>query len=557
MFNNAWKPPHEEPKPFIKPPAAQPITLSNTVTYGIYILGVSALLVWFFYGQFKDDAPPFTISRTTAYEKSINIAKDKNIDISKWYPMTYPFIHYDQKNEVKKQHRFIWQQKGKDMYHQLLQSYLTPPHWITRLATFEGPIIERTEEHLVHLNPDGSFLRYVHKLPEAAPGASLTQDEAQNLALNTIAQQFSMPHDHLRLISAITDKQPARTDWTITYANTKDYSLETGEARIVVKIGGNQVIDAFRYIHVPEQWQRIEDNRLMFANIIHMVSWLAIVIITIVGAAVAIMQWQPSAIGSIIGIFVVLSMIMLFNLFNFWPTIIANFTTSQPFADQLFRSFTNTIIMLIVQAASLAMVFGFVTFMRSAYYIPSLVATILRGICIGICLLALQALLIYLVRSLEPSWANYAPLQYLIPIAAGVTSTILRYFALTILLLLCILLLNKLTNYGNQHHWRVIIMSFIVGYISAGVLYADNIPLFGAIGLLFAILFGLCYYILLRFDYPIIPIIAATYIIGENVQHYFFHGYPTANIEAMISIIIVALIAWWWSQKILKSICEY
>ena len=48
----------------------------------------------------------------------------------------------------------------------------------------------------------------------------------------------------LREISAVSNKLPARRDWTFTFADTAEHRLGQGEPRIRVDIAGDQVIDA-------------------------------------------------------------------------------------------------------------------------------------------------------------------------------------------------------------------------------------------------------------------------------------------------------------------------
>ena len=553
MLNESWRPLEQkvEIKKEFEP--IQTIHVKKTTIYGICVLGILGLAAWVLTERFTDDAPRFSISKVTAHQKSKELSQEKKIDLSAWYPLVFPFVHYNSQADLQKQHRFIWQEGGKKIYNQLIGAYLTPPHWITRLVKFDGPIMERAEEHQIYLKPDGSFLRYTHTLPETRPGASLSKKDAQKLALATIADQFGSTPAQLHEVSAVSEKQPERLDWVLTYSSTTDYPLAKGEARIMVKLGGDQVIDAYRYIHVPEKWERNEENRLLFANIINQLCKLFIYLIAMIGAVIAFLSWRIGNPLSFLGLFGIFTTIFLFELINSWPAVLANFNTSQPFYDQIFRSFTIAPIFLTLRAAALAVMFGFVTQTYTRYRVASLWASIPTGMALGALLAGMQSIIISVIPPLEPLWANFTPMRFLLPFTAGVNSMILNYFSLTILLLLCIICMNKITHYGQQRILLGAFISLLAGYIGAGLLFADNLSLFGASGFFFALLFYGSYYALLRFDRAIIPITTATYLILENVQEFFFNGYPAAALVTISSSIVLALIALIWAKKLQKS----
>ena len=202
---------------------------------------------------------------------------------------------------------------------------------------------------------------------------------------------------------------------------------------------------------------------------------------------------------------------------------------------------------------ALAVMFGFVTQTYTRYRVASLWASIPTGMALGALLAGMQSIIISVIPPLEPLWANFTPMRFLLPFTAGVNSMILNYFSLTILLLLCIICMNKITHYGQQRILLGAFISLLAGYIGAGLLFADNLSLFGASGFFFALLFYGSYYALLRFDRAIIPITTATYLILENVQEFFFNGYPAAALVTISSSIVLALIALIWAKKLQKS----
>ena len=109
--------------------------------------------------------------------------------------------------------RFVWQKGGRDAYHQLMNNYLKPPGWNVRFARFEGDVVERAEEYNVAIVRDGQVIRVQHQLPESAPGPSLAEDAARQIARQAVESYFHLAPTSLREVSAVASKVPKRSDW--------------------------------------------------------------------------------------------------------------------------------------------------------------------------------------------------------------------------------------------------------------------------------------------------------------------------------------------------------
>ncbi len=553
FFNRAWQPTAEKSIPLYEQPPRQPIALQKRVIYTIYFLGIIGFGAWGLYTRFSHDAFSFSTSPNTIATASKQLLQNKNENVDAWYLNLYPFVQYENYLTEQKQHRFVWQKGGKEIYHQLINTYLMPPHWIARFVKFEGPLVDRAEEHEFDFKPDGSFFRHIHTVPQTKPGAYLSLADAQKLALATIAEQFHLKPEELHEISAVADKQPERLDWKITYSSRTDYPLTHGEGRIVIKIAGDKVVDAARSVHIPEEWERTEDNRILITAIIKQLCVLTTWFIIMIGATIALIEWHTHPLLPSLWIFIIVASIFLFELFNSWPMIIAHFNTSQPFYDQFFRSLSVKAILLLLRAAAMAIACSFFTYIPIFYQSISFARSIVCGISLGTLVSGIQSTLIYSVPSVEPTWPSYTPLQFLIPFTIGIDSVFLNYLSLTLLLFACVVCTNKMTHYGRERRILVLIMSLIFGYTGAGLIFASHILLCAISGLLFTLFFYASYFTLLRFDYAIIPILTATYTILQNAQQFFFNGYPLAQLIAIVSSSVIAIIGWLWSKKLHTS----
>lgn len=550
LLNKAWQPPKVVPVPIQERPARHIIIFSKRMIMCISFLGIMSGALWIFFTRFSSDAFSFTISRAAIATQSKELFQQKQDNITPWYLHINPLVQYENPRSLQRQHHFIWQEGGKDIYHQLLMSYLTPPHWEARFVKFEGPLIDRAEEYTFIFKPDGTLLRSVHIVPQSRAGASLSPTAAQQLSLKTIEQQFQLLPYQIQEISAVADKQPERLDWVMTYSSAIGYSLLSGEGRIIVKIAGDEVTDVTRTVHVPEQWVRAEENRLLITTIIKQLCMMATWLIVIFGASIALIQWYTYPLWFLIWVFIAITSMFLFELFNAWPAIIDNFTTNQPFYHQVFRSFSKPFIMLTLRAAAMAIVCSFVTYLPTLYRNSSFIRSVWCGITLGAIISGIQALLMYVIPSVEPIWPNYAPLQFLIPFTAGINSNILNYISLTMLLCLCVICMNKITTYGTRHKIAAFLVSILFGYIGAGLLFASQLTLFAMTGIAFALFFFISYLAVLRVDYATIPIITATYTLLQNAQQFFFHAYPLAQWITILASCTIAIIAIVWSKKL-------
>jgi len=553
LYNKAWHPAEQPSLPSEQQPVSEPTEkkshLSARTLYGFVIVGLLGFIGWAVTTQFKADSPSFTIDRAAMRQIAHQRVQQKNINQDAWYPMIYALTQYDQQPEVLKRHRFIWQKGGKDLYHQFLNSYLSPPLWIERLVTWDGDVIKRSEEHHLYFTPNGSFRRYTHKLPEATPGASLSKKEAQEKALAVIAEQFNHSKDQLKEIATVSTKQPDRLDWKVTYASKIDYPLNEGEARLDVLIAGDEVVDAYQYIHIPEQWDRDYTNKQAITNIINAICLLLVYLLLLVCSFLGFSRWHIKISYAFFLNFVALAVIQLFGIINAWPSFLAFFNTSQPFTDQIFRLYSIIVITTFLQAGFLAFLISLVTQIRSGYHALSSSITLPIGIGLGTLTAGSVAVAQWIIPSLSPTWATLAPIETLLPTISGISNQLILYIVATINLMIFIMICDRVTNHWQRLKWIGISIFFAAGFVRAVLTNAYNIPLMLATGFLISVILLAAYIFAVRFDYSIVPIATGTYAILQLLQQLAFNAYPHAIIANSAAIILIAGIAWYWHTQ--------
>lgn len=552
-FNSAWYPVTNN-----KPNDEEIITLQErALSHGGLSIALMLALIgagsWFFYTPFTPVIPPFKSSRTTVQDNALRHLQEKSIPTEHWYPVTFCFPDFTLNPDVSKRHHFVWQTAGNEIYRELIGSYLMPAYWITRLLQYNGSVMERAEEYQLFTLPNGTLIRTVHKIPETTPGATIEKAEALVLAQKTIESQFAIAPQDLHEISAVAEKHPARLDWTVTYSTSSGLPLPEGEKRIIVTIAGDQIVDAYRTVYIPESWERAYENRQMFSKIIAQVCQLLIYLIAVIGALIALLQWRATTTISVGALFLLISAIFLFELGNSWPSVIANFNTSQPFIDQLFRSFSIPAIMLIIKSAALAIMFSFVTYTRTHFRYSYWWQSVIGGIGIGLAFAGLKASLAALIPSTAPVWPNVNALRFALPIIAGIDSLFLHTVSLTIFLLLALIAINRITHYGTRNSIQGVIACLVIGFIGAGLLHANNLMLCAVAGICYGLFFAIAYYTLACNDRSMIPIIVNSFLLTMLAHEIIYNSYNGALISWIGCALIVTVVSAWWSRKLYKA----
>ena len=166
----------------------------------------------------------------------------------------------------------------------------------------------------------------VHSIPQAIAGKNLTAEAAREVAVAHLDSVYSIvvPANNKNAggdgdggntcgtvteISAEPQQHSSRTDWTIIYTcstvHTDEDSAETtvlpfglheGEARISVSVAdagqGVHVTGSSKYIQVPEEWVRNEQNTETLDKLLQMVVKLFVRLCFVVAASGALYAWS-------------------------------------------------------------------------------------------------------------------------------------------------------------------------------------------------------------------------------------------------------------------------
>jgi len=519
----------------------------------IIISGILGLIAWVYTTPFTHDGITITATRTNAIEVSNEFLQQKNIPVNApWKTLPLLFTHYNAIASIALQHKFIWKEGKKELYHTLLGTYLEPAHWTVRYAQFTTDIIERAEEYKIMLY-NNTLWRFHHQLPEISPGAELTQDEARTIAHTTIQEQFNLNPTELTEISATQEQLPYRRNWLFIFSNPA-ITLNMGQAQIIVIIAGDQVIDAVRTIHVPETWEREELNKQNILNIITLIFFLILLSCLFIAAALALRKnsmfsFPKPFFFKILGI---IQLIFLISIINTWPNIIGSFNTSTPFINQLFQSITSIILSIGIKGIFLAAILTYVLNYKHKTQLLDNLLTLSVGSSIGLFLAGVFAIVRIINPLNMPLWPSYDTLASSISLLAAGITTIMNYIQLTTFFSLLSILIDHRTQHKKRHHLFYMILTILCSMTMIN-LSLDTLPTWVMTGIILGLIFMGLYRLIIRNNYALISLATGSFSLMPIIQQAFFNAYPGAISEAILNACSLIVVSYLWYYYVKKS----
>ncbi|MGH9795259.1 MAG: CPBP family intramembrane glutamic endopeptidase [Candidatus Acidiferrales bacterium] len=222
----------------------------------------------------------FSINRAEAEERAARVLDERGVDVSQWRRAAIVVDTFDGTRL-----EYLRRQMGLQRTRELFGERVPSVFW--RVRFFRD---SQREEYGVVLRPDGALHAVHHQLAEAAPGASLSKEEAQARAEAWLLQAKMLDFSRWRLVEAESDKKPNRVDHTFTWeeiapiAEVQQASaaaaapqqspadaqgqLGAGDAggahvRAQVRVQGEEVSGFRVFVKIPEQWEREHNQRTL------------------------------------------------------------------------------------------------------------------------------------------------------------------------------------------------------------------------------------------------------------------------------------------------------
>ena len=166
---------------------------------------------------------------------------------------TYEVVTYYQNQPDAMAIRYILERDSVAVVNRLYQEDLLASLWVTRFFRYG-----EKEEYRVAVHPeDGSLYSINHLLAEEAEGADLEEAQAQAIAVEHL-RSFGLDPERLELKEASSEKLPNRRDHRFVFEAAEDDERNVDELRyrVRVNVAGDEPVSIYRFLKVPEDWQR-------------------------------------------------------------------------------------------------------------------------------------------------------------------------------------------------------------------------------------------------------------------------------------------------------------
>jgi len=545
-FNAAWSPP-----PAPERPASAPVTASGGITRKTRILfaglGVAGVVLWALVANFGMEAPPFTSGDNAARVAAREMLESRDIELSpEWRELS------NISTPMGLETRFVWREGGPEAYRNLFGRYLPTPRRLVRYARFTGDVAERAEEYLVYIRPDGTAQKMVHRLPEARPGAELEEADARSLALGTVEAEYGLAGDELEEISADSSQLPERRDWALVFKDVDGYPMESGEARIIVNIAGDEVVGSGRFVHIPEEWEREHRKKQSLVQVVQIGCVVTLVMLYIAGAVLAVIRWSRHRFATVtfaifFGLLAIFGAIELANGFRSGS---AQFVTAQPWKLQATMVIIGGLIATSALAAVTALLIGLAHRWLPPQPTEGRWPSIATGFGLGALLAGLGGLGMRLAPSSLPPWPDYGGAAASWPLLSAALGPVSSWVTSTALFLLAVAAIQSLTDGWRRRKGLIVALLILLGLVVTGSKGVDSMPLWLLEGVLTGLVLLAIWVLALRHHPALAPLMTAAGATLAAVRAAILGSFPGATVGSVIAACVIVGLAIFWFGRL-------
>ena len=547
LHNGGWHPPApsagatETTTPFIAP-----ALISERLFKGVLLAGVAGLVAWLATVQLAGLAPPLQIGRTQAIELAQAELARRNVKLPSGFRADASVAGRPGESD-----RFAWQTAGKAGYQALVGSFVPANLWQVRFVSFEGDVAERAEEWRVHLNADGTLGGVSHQLPEARPGATLAEPDARKLAQAELTRKWQIDPARLVEVSATSAKRPKRLDWTFVYRDPAITTLGAGQARFNVTLAGDEVVSAYRFVFVPEDWERSDRALQTSFKTGAVIKGVCMAGIFLTGIGLALVAWGRKKLAGrfALGLFGLLFCCMLVVSLNRWPATMAGFSTAQPLQLQQIMSLIGPLVGGLFVAGGISLLAGLVArWLRPSPSTDRRAA--LLGAGTGLAVGGGVALATLLPAGSSPSWQNLSAAVTYVPWLASPVGALIPFFSLCIMHLFIFTALDRATDGWRRQRPAAVILLFVVLSVLQLTGGATSIGLWLGTAATNSALMVIVYVLVLRHDLTVLPLVLGVSVATGALADGFPRAFPGALPADVLAAATLVTVGWWLTRSL-------
>ncbi len=549
-LNAAWTPAvRRAPPAEAEPPSVRPPLSARTAGIAA-ALGVAAAIAWAMLAPWSTESPTLKLGRAQAIERARAELAERGVDTDPPWKLLSSTV-----SGLDDAHRFAWRELGRDTFRGLLGQHLSTPRWDVRVARFVGDVAERAEEWRVRVAGDGGSTSVVHRLPEARAGASLSEEQAREIAYRMAREHYGLEPSELEEIEISPSKRPARVDWTVTFGNRREPRLEQGDRRLSVQIAGDEVTDLYRWLHVPEQWERDERERTGVLLVPQVVGGLGVALLVIAGAVAGVVSWARGrfAVRPFLFLAGAVAVLNLLGLVLGWPQQSAGFSSAQAWTLQAGLVVGVRVVGAVLLGGVLGLIGGLVHSSSVAHGEPVGVVSWLRvaaGLGLGVVAAALAVAADGVLPSLQPTWGSTQAAGHAIPLLSELTAPLIGLIALTLFLLAFMDGVDRMTTGWTRRRVVVGVVFAASGLVASGATGPDSLLGWAVGGVVAGALGFLAYAVVFRFDLSLVPLTVAGMVGLGRIVDAVQAAHPAARPGALISVALLLGAALLWHRAL-------
>lgn len=513
------------------------IPLVNHAYLGAILIGCTGIALMWWSGKFEFQTPPMQILPVHAEKIAQLKIKDLfDVDPDGWTINTLVVNPTETMGN-----KFIWQTYGDQQYQRLQSSYVIPPYYAVKWLKFDGPVEQRAESFEVVIAADGSILGVAHSVPEFYKGADLSQQQAIDQANLLLTKIYNLDKQDLSLVSCDTVKHEDRRDWTIVFKDDAHYQLQSGQARIMVKLSGDNLASIHRSIHAPEEWERSENNRMSQEQLLKAILYCIVAFWFLIFAIQALTAYgiNLSLFHSVAVLLLMYVFIRIINFANAYREVIGYLSTDEPLSYQCIQLLSSSLMHYVALGGFLSL---FIVWSRSwtvVSHSKKSFMTMLVGIMLGFGVTGLESLIWHFQTKYSAYGSSFNFVNFEIPTLA----IIIPYFILNMLVTVVTLVSMMATIVwlsGRFSRVPLMLPLFIVcSMILSDAASFSNMSLWAISGLISGILWYMIYRYFIMHSGVILWFIAFGMSLATLLPLIWCIVYPGIVLQGLVGSLIV------------------
>ncbi|WP_313559313.1 ABC transporter ATP-binding protein [Ruminiclostridium cellobioparum] len=433
------------------------------------------------------------------------------------------------------ENRYILKEYSRDIYNALLGEYLMTPYWEIRFVSNK----DYKEEYIVSVNQSKSPFRIRHIIPEDKYYQTLTKTQAQTKALQFLEEKYRLNRNLVNEVKVQSIKMPSRTDWQFEYS-VENNKIKKGEKLIHIYIAGDQILDYYKHINIPDRWLINTKNRNIIPNIITFFCTILFSLVLIISSIVCIVGYARNKLvfSHFYKILAVIFVIFVASFLNHFSSIISDSSDITSMSRYIY-SFLPFFFKALVMSVCSALLLCFSKCIKK----PELNMSLKNVIALGILFAGIQHAALKIISfgfdTNEKLLTNIEILNTNIPVIGDAFQFVQTYLITAIFYIFLFTLINNLTERWLKYR---VISSFIIltfGLIITGNNNVKDLKIWAIQGVILGLTNLILYVFVFRQKVSFIPFVYAFSFVVNKLEQFVGSNDYIGKMNSSISIFLL------------------